>query len=148
MKPKYLVLCTLIVLCFIFPERSQASWAYPFVVWNGYIYVVSDEQVEKVEKEIGHVTKYSDREGTYSGNFSNIFKKGTKYYAIKGISPDEAIAVQDGKGNYIKATRDGKYEGGNGDSSSINFPKWAAVFLVVIILIATGGNFVRKKKSK
>lgn len=147
MRTKYVFLCTLLSICLLFSEKSLASWAYPFVVWNGYIYVVSEEKVEKVEKEIGHVTKYSDREGTYSGNFSNIFKKGTKYYSIKGISLDEAIAVQDGKGNYVKATRDGKYEG-NKKTSEINFLKWAAVFLVIVILVVTGENFARKKRPR
>ena len=49
-------------------------------------------------------------EGTYSGNFSNTYPKGTKYYSIVGESTDEAIAVKN-NGNYIKATRDGEYAG-------------------------------------
>jgi len=147
MKPKYMVLCTLIVLCLIFPERLQANWAYPFVVWNGYTYVISDEKVEKVGKEIGHVTKYSDMEGTYTGNFSNAYKKGTKYFAIKGISTDEAIAVQDEKGKFVKATREGKYASSK-KSSEINFLKWAAVFLVIVILIVTGENIASRKRRR
>jgi len=69
------------------------SWAFQFVVWQGYIYVVSDEYVTEIDSEIGQVTKYSDIE-SYSGNFSNTFKKGTKYYSIKGISTDEAILLK------------------------------------------------------
>ncbi|MBB2480755.1 hypothetical protein H5P36_11165 [Bacillus sp. APMAM] len=148
MKGRCIPLFTMLFLFLITPINSFASWAYPFVVWNGYIYVVSEVKVEKVEKEIGHVTKYSDREGMYSGNFSNVFKKGTKYYSIKGISTDEAIAVQDENGKYKKATREGKYGWSKKASSEINFPKLAAVFLVIIIIIATGGNFVKRKKLR
>ena len=31
------------------------------------------------------VTYHTDREGTYGGNFSNIYPKGTKYYAIQEL---------------------------------------------------------------
>jgi hypothetical protein len=94
----------------IFPSKPLAtSWAYPFVVWQDYIYVVSDEYVTQIESEIGHVTKYSDME-SYSGNFSNTFNKGTKYYSIKGISTESSIAIEDSDGRYKKADRDGKYE--------------------------------------
>ena len=96
------------ILC---SNKAFADWAYAFVVWDGFIYVVSDEFVAEVDKEIGHVTKYSGKEGTYSGNFSNRYKKGTSYYSIKGISTDEAIAIQDEEGTYLKAVRDGEYAG-------------------------------------
>jgi hypothetical protein len=90
-------------------EKSSASLAFSFVVWNGYIYKLSDEYVEEVTEEIGEVTKYSDIEGTYSGNFSNEYEKGTKYFSVKGISTDEAIAIQEQDGKYRKAIRYGKY---------------------------------------
>ena len=61
-----------------------------------------------VDKEIGKVTKYSDEEGTYSGNFSNTYKKGTKYFRISGINIDEAIAIEE-DGQYRKAYQVGKY---------------------------------------
>ena len=88
--------------------NSQASWAYSFVVWDGYVYQISDEYVQEVDKEIGEVTVYSDMEGTYSGNFSNVYEKGIAYYSITGVSADEAIAVKE-DGKYRKAIRDGKY---------------------------------------
>lgn len=88
--------------------KSSADWVNSFVVWEGYIYRISDEYIDDISEEIGEVTKYSDMEGTYSGNFSNAYRKGTKFYAIKGISTEEAIAVaEDGK--YRKAIRNGKY---------------------------------------
>ncbi|MDX1771345.1 MAG: hypothetical protein R3328_07455 [Planococcaceae bacterium] len=88
--------------------KSSADWANSFVVWEGYIYRISDEYIDDISEEIGEVTKYSDMEGTYSGNFSNAYRKGTKFYTIKGISSEEAIAIaEDGK--YRKAIRNGKY---------------------------------------
>lgn len=48
-------------------------------------------------------------EGTYSGNFSNKYDKGTEYFSIKGISTDEAIAVKDQDGKYRKAINQSKY---------------------------------------
>jgi len=79
----------LIAICFAstFFAKSpvNADWAYRFVVYEGKSYNISDNQVEPTEigSIIGEVTKYSDREGTYSGDFSNHFQKGTKYYNIK-----------------------------------------------------------------
>lgn len=114
MKEQGYLRCCLITLLLlttlVFPGKSLAtSWAYSFVVWDGYIYVVSDEHVTEIGSEIGHVTKYSDME-SYPGNFSNSFEKGTKYYSIKDISKNEAIAVEKSKGQYIKAYREAEYE--------------------------------------
>ncbi|MBM7619674.1 hypothetical protein JOC95_001526 [Bacillus tianshenii] len=106
-----LILLLVVVFCFSLPSKQFASWAYSFVVYEGDIYVISDEYVTEIDKEIGHVTKYSDKEGTYYGNFSNAYKKGTKYFSIKGVSTDTAIAVEDA-GKYIKADWDGEYAGG------------------------------------
>ncbi|MDM5336293.1 hypothetical protein QUF84_03475 [Fictibacillus enclensis] len=91
-------------------SHVSASWAYPFVVWDHYTYSISEEYVDQVGKEIGEVTKYSDQEGAYTGNFSNQYKKGTKYFEIKGISTDKAIAIQEPGGKYIKAIREHKYQ--------------------------------------
>ena len=89
--------------------NSQASWAYSFVVWDGYIYQISDEYVQQIDENIGKVTVYSEIEGTYTGNFSNVYEKGTAYYSITGVSTDEVIAVKEEDGKYRKAIRDGKY---------------------------------------
>lgn len=80
-----------------------------FVVWDGYIYEISDEYPDNVDNEIGEVTRYSGEEETYSGNFSNEYKKGTKYFSIEGINTSEAIAIEEDDGKYRKAIRDGKY---------------------------------------
>ncbi|MBD8038434.1 hypothetical protein H9635_16945 [Solibacillus sp. A46] len=115
LRLKYNFICIVTAIVFISGcsnsnplDNSSADWAYNFVVWDGYIYQLTDEYVESVDEEIGEVTKYSDMEGTYSGNFSNKYEKGTKYYAIQGINTDEAIAIED-EGKYKKAIRDGKY---------------------------------------
>lgn len=103
------VICSIFLLASTGCSKSSSSWAKTFVVWKGYTYKISDEYVDEVDKEIGKVTKYSDHEGTYNGNFSNKYKKGTKYFSIKGIRTDEAIAIQEQGGKYRKAIRDGKY---------------------------------------
>lgn len=89
-------------------NNSSADWVSDFVVWNGCIYQLSEEFVEEVDGEIGRVTKHSDTEGTYTGNFSNVYEKGTKFYAIQGTDPDEAIAVEE-EDRFRKLVRDGKY---------------------------------------
>lgn len=90
-------------------DHRSADWAYSFVVWDGYMFKICDEYVTEIGEEIGQVTKFSDMEGTYSGNFSNTYKKGTKYLVIKGISTDKAIAVKELDGRFRKAIRIGKY---------------------------------------
>ncbi|NBI27954.1 hypothetical protein ERL59_03135 [Chengkuizengella sp. YPA3-1-1] len=75
------------------------------------MYEVIDENVSQLNRQIGHVTRYSDME-SLSGNFSNAYPKGTKYYSIQGISTDEAIAVQVKDEIFKKAIRGGEYEGG------------------------------------
>lgn len=104
----FVVIVSMLVIA-IFPCKANAtSWAYPFVVWDNYIYVMSDENVNNIDKEIGEVTKYSDME-QYGGNFSNVYPIGTKYYSIVGINTDDTIAVQVGDNQYIKAFREGPY---------------------------------------
>ena len=133
-------------LSILFPIKSLADWAYAFVVWDDYVYVVTDEQVPEVDKEIGHVTNYSDREGTYSGNFSNAYPKGTKYYSIQGISKDKAIAIQKEDGTYIKATKDEEYAGNKfGIGNLISFVYIGAILLVIFSIVRT--NYYRKGRE-
>lgn len=109
MKLNRLLRMAMIFSVMIFAGCSSNSWVSAFVVWDDYIYEVSDEYVDVVDEEIGKVTRYSDKEGTYSGNFSNEYKKETKYFSIAAISTDEAIAIEEGEGKYRKAVRKGKY---------------------------------------
>lgn len=107
--PIFMILCLLILETGC-TNNSSADWAYSFVVWNEDMYKVSDESVEEVGEKIGELAIYSDQEGSYTGNFSNKFEKGTSYYSIPGISTEEAIAVQD-EDKFRKVIREGKYGG-------------------------------------
>ncbi|MGP4041947.1 hypothetical protein ACTWP4_18895 [Gracilibacillus sp. D59] len=109
------------------------SWVYPFVVWDGHTYEVMDESVTNVEKEIGEVTRYSDME-TYSGNFSNAYKKGTKYFSIEGVSREEAIAVEVNESEYKKAVRRGEFHAEKRDP----YPLIETVVISVLVLIVMG----------
>jgi hypothetical protein len=130
---------------FLFPSKLLAtSWAYPFVVWDGYIYVVQDEYVTEIDREIGKVTRYSDME-QYAGNFSNAYKRGTKYYSIVGISTDEAIAIQDKEGKYKKAVRENEYMYAGG---RFGFSGLIAGLFVLFLIITLGIYFVEKRVKK
>ncbi|TFE02271.1 hypothetical protein [Jeotgalibacillus salarius] len=126
-----------IVLCFfIFPQGSNAtSWAYMFVVWDGYVYVVSEEIAEEVGNEIGEVTAFSDME-QLSGNFSNAYREGTKYYSIEGTDTSEAIAVEVGN-RYIKAYREQQYQ--TSDTAPGSEPDYVAGGLIFAGFTAVGG---------
>ncbi|TSI02547.1 hypothetical protein [Lysinibacillus sp. BW-2-10] len=96
------------ILCiFSFTSSVQAlSWAYSFVVWNGNVYEVTEENVLKSElvKVIGEVkTKPNDMAGNYYGDASNSYPKGTKYYEIMGTSTESAIAVEIEEKQWVKA---------------------------------------------
>lgn len=95
--------------CGLKQTGQTTSRVSEFVVWNGDIYEVTSEKVNNVGKEIGEVTKFSDTEGTYTGNFSNVFPVGTKYYEIQGVDTKISIAVKTPDGSYAKADDRGQY---------------------------------------
>lgn len=130
----------------LFPIKSLADWAYAFVVWDDHVYVITTEQVNEVDKKVGHVTKYSDREGTYSGNFSNTYPKGTKYYSIQGISTDEAIAIQEDGETYIKAVRDGEYAGNKYGLGNLGSPVFIGGTLLIAFIVMVGTNQFLKRR--
>lgn len=127
------------------PGNTFAEWAYPFVVYDGHTYVISDDYVTDIDKKIGKVTKFSDKEGTYYGNFSNTYKKGTKYYSIKSVSTDSAIAIED-NGKYIKAIRNGEYVGSQYSPFSI-FIGGIIVFIILTLVIYIVQKRVISSKS-
>lgn len=116
---------------------------------------MKDEDVIEIDKEIGQVTKYSDME-QYPGNFSNVYKKGTKYYSIKDISTDESIAVEDESGKYKKAVREKEYTFGgtieDDSKGTINEGKFnfsdIAVNLLAILAIGIFVIFLIGKKIR
>lgn len=103
---KKISLLTLMLL-FTFASSVQAlSWAIIFVVWDGKVYEVKQDEIidrEKIGEEIGEVkTKPNEETGKYYGNASNYFPIGTKYYEIKDISTSDAIAIKEND-QWIKA---------------------------------------------
>ncbi|WP_207224301.1 hypothetical protein [Fictibacillus sp. BK138] len=105
---------------------------------------MNDEYVTEIDKEIGKVTRYSDMY-PQPGNFSNVYEKGTKYYAIKDVSTDEAIAVEDGSGKYKKAVREKEYTYGNEDSPADKSSDMTATLLILSAITIFLIIFVLKK---
>ncbi|MFD4705989.1 hypothetical protein ACFWM3_14130 [Gottfriedia sp. NPDC058432] len=144
MRGKYLpifITFMALMILFLYPNNTLAKWAYKFVVFNDYTYVISDEYVTEIGREIGSVTKYADVEGNYYGNFSNVYERGTKYYSIKGVSTKKAIAVE-ADGKYIKAIRKGEYAGWK--YSPFNLIVAGIVFLIMLGALI----FLVQKKMK
>jgi preprotein translocase subunit SecG len=117
MKRLYTLTCVILILFTFLHIKVSADWAYAFVVNDGDTFMISNEVVDELDvgQQVGEVTRYSDREGTYSGNFSNIYPKGTTFYAIEGISPNEAIAIKTENNSYIKATYRANMPGGKAE---------------------------------
>ncbi|QOR67327.1 hypothetical protein IM538_04085 [Cytobacillus suaedae] len=137
----------------LFPSHSIATkWVYSFVVWDGYVYVVSDEYVTEIGSEIGYVTNYSDME-ELPGNFSNKYKEGTKYYSIKGVNTGESIAIEEGEDRFKKADREKEYHIYKEDSHEEqkftfnDFGIGLSIGLSVLLLIIVIGSFFVKKKN-
>ena len=105
---------------------TSASWAFPFVVYQGTVYalngggeaapgdklgevtfVFSDEQIEPDVEKFLNSTEPEDREKLRSGIYGQSVPVGTAIYAIDGISPEEAIAVETEKGVYRRAEKVG-----------------------------------------
>ncbi|GGF26857.1 hypothetical protein GCM10010954_27380 [Halobacillus andaensis] len=92
------------------------------------------------------MTSYSDME-QYRGNFSNAYREGTKYFSIEGISTEEAIAVQEEDGRFIKAHREGEYTYGENeywDEDSV-FASLMITVLGLLLVIFVIGYFVKKR---
>ncbi|UKS23857.1 hypothetical protein LOZ80_19630 [Paenibacillus sp. HWE-109] len=144
MRLKLSLLFAFLISSTLFVGIVSADWANMFVVNDGKIYVISEEHIDpkQIGLKIGKVTKYSDREGTYSGNFSNYYPKGTGYYEIMGLGINEAIAIKDDKGLYIKATYGGEYAGNR--YNAIDFLPY--VFAVLLVFIS--GYFIKKKINR
>ena len=141
-----LVAVCLAIFIIVVPNRAMADWAYSFVVWDGYVYVLQDQEVNEVGKEIGHVTRYSDIEGSYSGNFSNAYSKGTKYYKVKGVDTDVAIAVEASPGAYRLAEREHPYGGNRYAFWNPNSPFFIVGIIIVGVFAVVVYFSVRERK--
>ncbi|MGD7022419.1 hypothetical protein ACQCVK_07505 [Rossellomorea vietnamensis] len=135
----------IILIVLISPFNAIAtSWAFSFVVWNDYVYVMTDEIVTDIEKEIGEVTAYSDME-ELPGSFSNEFSVGTKYFSITNISTEEAIAVEVQSGTYQKALRENKYK----EREPVDENKTLSGFiLLLLIILLPAGLYISIKNIK
>lgn len=138
-------LITLLLLVMCSSSAAVASWAYSFVVNDGKIFVVSEDRVDQstLGDVVGKVTYHTDREGTYGGNFSNIYQKGTKYFAIQGITPESAIAVETQEG-YVMARYEGEYGGSRVPWEIIK--DWIAAGFILLIVVWVAA-VVRKKRA-
>ncbi|WP_226665196.1 hypothetical protein [Metabacillus litoralis] len=99
----------IVLLSFVtFTSSAQGlSWAFPFVVWEGHVYEVTNEKVS--ESDIGQIigevkTIPDDMTGEYYGNASNAYPKGTKYYKINNLKTDTNIAVEVEENQWKKAS--------------------------------------------
>ncbi|OPA73735.1 hypothetical protein BVG16_26970 [Paenibacillus selenitireducens] len=100
-----------LILCSGCSGSTMASWAYPFVKWDDVNYKITSEEVPRtdIEQRIGKIKRFSDRESSsVSNGFSNAYPKGTKLYAIKGISQKDGIALEVEDGRYLKAVGTGE----------------------------------------
>ncbi|MGD6991363.1 hypothetical protein [Sutcliffiella horikoshii] len=98
----------LFLICFTLASSTShaLSWAYKFVVWEGGVYEVTEEfmAASDIGEKIGEVKRMADdKTGSYFGDASNYYEKGTRYYAIKGIDSGTAIAVEEQQDMWVKA---------------------------------------------
>ncbi|MGG0716228.1 hypothetical protein ABE096_01325 [Robertmurraya massiliosenegalensis] len=103
---KRIMLLSLLLIFMISSSVQALSWAISFVVWEGKVYEVKQEEIienSEIGKIIGEVkTKPDDMTGDYYGDASNFYPIGTKYYEIKGTSTSTAIAVKE-ENQWVKA---------------------------------------------
>ena len=145
-KYLFLLISLWLASTFITVGSIHADWAHKFVVNDGKSYTTSDNPIEtdQIGSKIGKVTLYSDEEGTYWGNFSNYYPKGTEYYNIKGVDINDAIAIKVNDGSFIKADYKSQYAG-----ALLNWKKvvWYIIgaFLLFIVIMFVKNNWKRIK---
>ena len=103
---KRITLLSLLLLLMSSFTVQALDWAYSFVVWQGKVYEVKQEEII-TDSEIGNIigevkTKPNGKTGDYYGNASNSYPKGTNYYEIIGTSTSNEIAVKEGD-QWVKA---------------------------------------------
>lgn len=145
MTKKMKTIIASVILLMTFYNTAYAKWSYEFVVFNKSIYTITDKKINSdlIGAVLGQVTSYSNQEGTYSGNFSNTFPKGTKYYNIKGSDSNKVIAIKVKDGTFIEANYEGEYAG-----SRYNIQHLLLCFSGLIILLMIVGILVKKKLLK
>lgn len=135
-----------LLFVFLISSTVQAlSWAITFVVWEGKVYEVKQEELIE-NNEIGNIigevtTKPNDRTGSYFGNASNFYPIGTNYYQIIGTSTSNAIAIKE-ETQWVKAVY--VYQAPFHIMNLLTQP----FFVVVILVLVISGLIFRTKKSK
>ena len=123
------------------------SWAIIFVVWEGKVYEVKQEEIienTEIGKIIGEVkTKPDGMTGDYYGDASNFYPIGTKYYEIKGISTSDAIAIKEDN-QWVKAVY--VHKAPFHIMNILTNPFF--IFSIVIIGLILIGVIFRNKKSR
>ncbi|MBH5319775.1 hypothetical protein I6N90_18410 [Paenibacillus sp. GSMTC-2017] len=135
-----------IMILFLQPVTISADWINNFVVYDGNSYTITDKEIQSdsIGKRLGEVTRYSDREGTYHGNFSNTYPKGTQYYAIEGANKKSKIAVKTPEGRYILATYSGNYPT---PSLWSHGAFWLITIMVVLCIMIIGTELAHRNRN-
>ncbi|QHJ71417.1 hypothetical protein [Planococcus halotolerans] len=136
-----------LLMVFMFCGTAQAlSWAYPFVVWDGTLYEVKEEErlsENEIAEAIGRVaTLADDMSGNYYGNASNFYPVGTVYYAIKDTGTSEAIAVNV-EGEYLKAVYSQKAK-----FHFMNLLLDGRILMIVVLIIMAVIIYVARSKAR
>lgn len=148
MKNIKIILLVAILLLIPF-YTAYAKWANSFVVYDKNVYIMTDKKVdsELIGSKLGQVTKYSDREGTYSGNFSNTYPKGTKYYKINDVDINESIAVKEKDGTFTEAKYDGEYAGDRYDIQTFLLYLIGLIILVILVWRLVRKNYCLRSRT-
>ena len=116
MKIKICRLALLAIISFLVACSAPSGgtdWSHHFIVWNGDMYIVSEEMIDEsdLEMELGKVEKYSSNE-IYNENkdlvFSNHFSEGSTIFKMIGVNEYESLAVKQGE-TITKLNNNGKY---------------------------------------
>lgn len=142
---KKIFLFALVLIFISFASAQALTWAYGFVVWDGNVYEVKDEeflQEDEVGEVIGEVeTQADDMTGAHYGNASNYYPIGTKYYEITGTATSEAIAVEV-DGQWLKAVY--AHKAPFHIMNILTSPYLIAAVLLIILVIA--GVIIRNSR--
>lgn len=111
-----IAICTGITACGSDDVRnrkgSSADWNSRFVVWEGRLYSITKESVQRTGAKLGTVSRYSDEESERvrpGATFSNYFPKGTEIYAVDGTEAGKSIAVRSKNGGFVRLDSQGEY---------------------------------------
>lgn len=107
MKKVSAIISFLLFFSFTNSNVNALEWAYWFVVYDGKVYEVREEEsvsTNDVGEVIGKVKTQADyHTGDYYGDASNYYEIGTRYFEIKDIPVKEAIAVEKSPNEFVKA---------------------------------------------